>query len=181
MRYIIVDLEATCWKENQTPERMEIIEIGAVSLQSSAALFDREFQSFVRPLIEPKLSDFCCNLTKITQVEIDNASFFPVVFKEFVSWIGDDCFTLCSWGNFDLEQLRLECRRHGILFPKKLGLYINLKGEYSRVFGQSRCGLMSAMRQRGLQPIGIHHRGIDDARNIARLANLILPKVEAGL
>jgi len=181
MRYIVVDLEATCWSENQTPERMEIIEIGAVELPSSTLKAEREFQSFVRPLSEPQLSDFCCRLTKITQVEVDTAPLFPVVFEKFVSWIGDADFTLCSWGNYDLEQFRLECRRHGVTFPRKLGVHINLKAAYSRVFGQSRSGLMSAMKQQGLQPIGIHHRGIDDARNIARLANLILPKVEAGL
>lgn len=178
MRYIVVDLEATCWETGQTPERMEIIEIGAVSLPSSSQPPNSEFQSFVRPVAEPHLSDFCKKLTTIDQASVDGADSFPDVFRRFVSWIGDSPITLCSWGAYDLEQLRTDCRRHGLEFPNLLKTHINLKAEYSSLFKTRRCGMAAALKQQKLSIIGTHHRGIDDARNIARLANIILPKWE---
>ena len=55
MRYVIVDLEATCW-EGGSPDRMEIIEIGSVLLESSRGPLSREFDAFVRPVESPQLS-----------------------------------------------------------------------------------------------------------------------------
>lgn len=178
MRYIIVDLEATCWETGQTPDRMEIIEIGAVSLPSATQPCDSEFQSFVQPVTEPHLSDFCRKLTTIDQTSIDAAEIFPTVFHRFVSWIGDGPIIWCSWGAYDLEQLRTDCRRHGIEFPDLLKAHINLKEQYSSLFKIKRCGMAAALKQQKLAIVGTHHRGIDDARNIARLANIILPKWE---
>ncbi len=47
MRYVIVDLEATCWEKGSNPARMEIIEIGAVLLPSSSGQPTQEFARFV--------------------------------------------------------------------------------------------------------------------------------------
>ncbi len=71
MRYVIVDLEATCWQTGTSQARQEIIEIGAVMLLSSEARSPSEFAEFVRPVVEPELSDFCIRLTGITQQEVD--------------------------------------------------------------------------------------------------------------
>ena len=73
MRYGVVDLEATCWEERGSPERMEIIEIGAVLLASSRGPAEREHGSFVRPVESPLLSDFCTRLTSIRQQDVDGA------------------------------------------------------------------------------------------------------------
>ena len=188
MRYIVVDLEATCWEQGQTPERMEIIEIGAVSLPSVSQTSDRdctdtecsapEFQSFVRPVAEPILSPFCRKLTTIEQASVDTADLFPVVLDRFLQWIGPSPITLCSWGAYDLEQFRIDCRRHQIEFPKAFQKHINLKDQYSRFFGSKRCGMATALQQQKIAFVGTHHRGIDDARNIAKLAHRILPKWE---
>lgn len=178
VRYIVVDLEATCWETGQTPDRMEIIEIGAVSLPAATQPYDSEFQSFVRPVAEPQLSDFCRKLTTIDQASIDAAPTFSIVFNQFLSWMGETPMTLCSWGAYDLEQFRTDCRRHGIAFPSQLGRHVNLKAEYSRLFHTKRAGMAAALKQQKLTITGTHHRGIDDARNIARLANIILPKWE---
>ena len=69
MHHIICDLEATCWAEERRPERMEIIEIGAVKLASPAGPVLGEFDALVRPVLEPTLSDFCRELTGIRQID----------------------------------------------------------------------------------------------------------------
>jgi len=180
MRYVIVDLEATCWPQGASPERMEIIEIGAVLLASSRGPVSGEFASFVKPVESPELSAFCMQLTSIRQEDVDNAESFPKVLPRFIEWIGPEPFTLCSWGAYDLNQLRQDCRRHGLELPGVFERHVNLKQEYSRLRGVKPMGMKRALAREGIRLEGSHHRGIDDARNIAKLASLILPEVEAG-
>lgn len=180
MRYVIVDLEATCWETGTSPDRMEIIEIGAVLLESSAGPASREFASFVKPVASPRLSDFCRQLTSIRQEDVDAAGYFWEVFPRFVEWIGAEPFVLCSWGVYDLNQLRRDCDRHQLAFPPEFERHINLKEQYSRLRGVRPTGMKGALAREGLALEGTHHRGMDDARNIARLAQIILPAVEAA-
>jgi len=178
MRYVIVDLEATCWESGHSRDQMEIIEIGAVLLPSAADKPSDEFARFIRPAIEPTLSDFCKNLTSIAQTDVDNADTFPTVFDDFLKWIGADQYVLCSWGAYDLNQFRLDCQRHGIPFPDQFERHINLKKEFASLFNVKPCGMATALKRVGIPLKGTHHRGIDDARNIASLARLILPQIE---
>lgn len=178
MRYVIVDLEATCWEHARDARRMETIEIGAVELLSSRGPTARSFGRFVRPVSEPTLSDFCTRLTTIRQSDVDRAERFPQVFWAFVEWIGPGPFVWGSWGAYDLGQLQTDCRRHGMIFPPEMERHINLKTEFARVLGVKSCGMMKALQQVGLKPVGTHHRGLDDAANIAPLAMRILPIVE---
>lgn len=71
MNYIIFDLEATCWENDRTKQN-EIIEIGAVKLDENLAVIG-EFQTFIKPKLNPILSDFCKKLTSISQEEVDQA------------------------------------------------------------------------------------------------------------
>jgi inhibitor of KinA sporulation pathway (predicted exonuclease) len=180
LRYIIVDLEATCWENVRNYDRMETIEIGAVELAAADASPAREFSRFIRPVAEPRLSEFCQRLTTIRQKDVERAECFWVVFPEFVNWIGDERFTLCSWGDYDLTQFRVDCRRHGLAMPESFEKHLNLKKAFARLLGFKVSGMARALAQIGLPLEGTHHRGIDDARNIAKLAALVLPQWEAG-
>ena len=179
MRYIVVDLEATCWKSGTRPERMEIIEIGAVELASAQGPARSEFSCFVRPIDEPILSEFCTHLTGIQQSDVEGATTFPDALAAFVGWIGPEPFVLCSWGAYDLGQFRTDCRRHGIPQPANFEQHVNLKRAFAELHGIPPCGMKAALARLELPFAGRHHRGIDDARNIARIATVILPRIEA--
>ena len=178
MRYVIVDLEATCWETGQTPSRMEIIEIGAVMMESSRGPVRGEFGAFVKPVASPQLSEFCTRLTSIRQEYVEQAEYFWTVFPQFVSWIGEEPFRLCSWGAYDLNQFRTDCARHNMEFPASFSNHINLKKEFSRQKSVKPTGMRGALAMLNIPLEGTHHRGIDDARNIARIATLLLPQVE---
>lgn len=179
MRYVIVDLEATCWAQGNNPDRMEIIEIGAVLLESASGPVRKEFASFVKPVASPQLSEFCTELTSIRQEDVDSAEHFFTVFPRFLEWIGDEPFRLCSWGAYDLNQFRKDCERHKFALPASFANHINLKQEFSRVKSVKPKGMKGALEMMGIPLEGTHHRGIDDARNIAKLAQIILPQIEA--
>ncbi len=178
MRYIVIDLEATCWENVRSPD-MEIIEVGAVALAGPAGPVDGEFGAFVRPVVRPALSEFCCRLTSIRQENVDAADRFPAVLERLQAWIGSEPFRLCSWGGYDLNQLRSDCCRHGLPLPLDFERgHVNLKKDFSRLFLVKSCGMVQALEIAGLTLEGTHHRGADDARNIAKLATLVLPYLE---
>ena len=180
MRYVIVDIEATCWENQRAKNRAEIIEIGAVHLAAAQGPLDDEFARFVRPVAEPVLSDFCTRLTSIQQADVEGADEFPIVFGEFVDWIGAARFVLCSWGDYDVHQFRADCERHGVEFPASFERHLNLKRVFADVMGTRDRGMADALRLLGLPLRGTHHRGIDDARNIAEIAQVVLPQAEAA-
>lgn len=175
MNFIIVDLEATCWENVRNYDRMEIIEIGAILMPSPTSEPTREFAEFIKPVVEPILTEFCSQLTTIRQSNVDAADTFPVVFHRFLEWIGSDHFVFCSWGGYDKTQFQIDCERHEIEFPDSLNNHINLKKEFAKMFSVKSCGMKRALSMAGLAFDGTHHRGIDDARNIAKLARMILP------
>jgi inhibitor of KinA sporulation pathway (predicted exonuclease) len=180
MRYVIVDLEATCWKSGVPSDRMEIIEIGAVLLESAVGPIRDEFSAFIRPVVEPKLSDFCQSLTTIRQEDVDAADYFYQVSPRFVEWIGPEPFALCSWGAYDLNQFRKDCQRHNMPLPKTFERHINLKKEFARLHSVRPMGMMGALAHLDIPAEGQHHRGIDDVRNIAKIAVRVLPRLEAA-
>lgn len=174
MDFIIFDLEATCWEHRVPLARMEIIEIGAVRLKTPELIPCDEFSSFIRPVENPILSEFCKKLTTIRQADADSAEGFKAIFAKFVEWIGSEPFTLCSWGIYDIKQIAIDCARHGFIFPENFKNHINLKVLFSEKIGGKPCGMRKALGKLGLPLEGTQHRGIDDARNIAKIAQILL-------
>jgi 3'-5' exoribonuclease 1 len=170
-RLVVVDLEATCDDRGAVPkEEMEIIEIGAVLVHGQDFRLLAEFQSFVRPIRHRQLTAFCQRLTSISQENVDTAPLFPEVVTGFKGWLyGQGATVFCSWGDYDRNQIQRDCQLHGIAYPMP-GRHVNLKRMFSEARGiKKKLGMGQALREVGLQLIGTHHRGIDDARNIARL------------
>ena len=174
-RYIVVDLEATCWERDSTPERMEIIEIGAVCLTPAAEAPTREFSAFVKPTASPLLSEFCTQLTSIQQQDVDSADTFAAVFPRFIDWIGDEPFRLVSWGRYDLDQFRLECKRNNVPFPIGFKNHIDLRKQFSRTRRIAPPSLKAALALLEIPLVGTHHRALDDAKSTACIAQRILP------
>lgn len=185
---LVIDVEATCSNDKSiTPESMEIIELGAVLVDGASLAVKSEFVTFIRPVRHPHLTDFCKRLTHISQTDVDAAPRFPDAMKLFKAWIYRESgfFVFGSWGDYDRAQIEQDTRFHGVPYPIG-GAFINLKTEFSKHQGISKKqGLSEALALSGLDFIGTPHRGIDDARNTARLLPYILgrasiPKPRAG-
>lgn len=167
-RIIIVDLEATCDDPRPSFQPQETIEIGAVAVDIASRNIIGEFNTFVRPVIHPILTDFCKKLTTIAQNDVAGAKTFGPAFATFSAWAGDS--PLCSWSRWDWQQLQEDCRRASVPFTFRK--HFNLPGIAKR-----HCGIASQgrlLKFLGLSFIGQRHRGIDDARNYARITLEIL-------
>lgn len=169
MKYIIVDLEATCWQKREG-RKNEIIEIGAVCINKSGETMG-EFSQIIKPVQNPILSDFCTELTTITQDMVNKGLPFPEGLQLFLDWIHsfDAKYLLCSWGYYDKNQFEQDCQLHG-LPTDWLEQHISVKHQYAKINGLKRpMGMKGTLKKEGLKLIGTHHRGIDDAQNIGRI------------
>lgn len=176
LHYLILDLEATCCKQNTVPRaQMETIEIGAVMLDAASLQTQAEFCIFIQPVRHPQLTAFCTELTTITQAQVDAAPLYPEAIAAFQSWLSSySDFVFCSWGDYDKTQLQRDSDFHGLPFP--IGApHLNLKKQFSLAQGLAKKqGMAEALALAGLDLQGTHHRGIDDVRNMARLMPYIL-------
>lgn len=189
---VIIDLEATCDNREDSsslfdPNQSEIIEIGACLINSDFLVID-QFQTFIKPVIQPALTPFCTELTSITQSDVNNAPGF----KQAQSML-DEWFMVCeknhglisewcSWGGYDFRQFirsnkQMACDP-GYFLSKP---HVNLKEIYiechrSVLKKKRSVGVGLALKQQLLTFEGTAHRALDDALNIARLAPIALGK-----
>ena len=84
---LVIDLEATCSKSKEITRReMEIIEIGAVMVEAKSLEIVSEFQTFIKPVKNSLLTDFCKELTSITQKQVDDAPKYAEAIEKFKEW-----------------------------------------------------------------------------------------------
>jgi inhibitor of KinA sporulation pathway (predicted exonuclease) len=165
--YLVVDLEATCDQPESFPrDESEIIEIGAMLVDSTTLEPLGEFQTFVRPIQHREITPFCTKLTSITQEHVANAPMLRAALAALGRWLPGPV-TLASWGAYDKNQLRRETQRKRVKLPWD-NQHLNIKEAFGKRAGGAM-GVGQALRRLGLRFEGTPHRGIDDARNIVRL------------
>ena len=184
-RYLYcVDLEATCDEVEESesprplavaPDQMETIEIGLVVIDLETLEIVDEFQRFVRPKINPTLTDFRKKLTSIQQADVDNAETYVEVgqeLREFITRYPNAAWA--SWGDYDARQLE---RDAGFAACPSLleGLpHFNARKWHAGSYDNRPKGLKQTVESMGLVWQGTYHRGIDDARNVASIIKEIL-------
>jgi inhibitor of KinA sporulation pathway (predicted exonuclease) len=176
-RILVIDLEATCSDDGTIPaEQMETIEIGACWIDQDGAVLDR-FQSFVRPIMNPQLTEFCVRLLGIEQEIVDKAPTFEAaawLLHQFVERYKTEESFWTSWGAYDNKQISRDSARHGITEP--IGLqHQNAKRMFAKAqrIGKE-VGMAKACELTRLGLEGTHHRALDDALNVARLLPWVL-------
>lgn len=177
-QYIIFDLEATCWEEKNNKSK-EIIEIGAVKLSENLEIVDT-FSEFVKATINPELTEFCKTLTSIKQEDVDRAKTFNDAIKDFENWIlsSSKDVKLISWGYYDKKQILEESQiknYSGEIIKLLEEKHTSLKHEFARIRKERTCGMKKALNKLNLPLKGTHHRGIDDAENIAKIFKAVYP------
>lgn len=175
---IVVDIECTCW-DKKTPARLqesEIVEIG-VCIVCMAKLAPISKESI---LVQPQnsaISNFCTNLTTITQEIVDKDG---MSFREACSLLrskyNSNNRLWASWGDYDRRQFERQCKKTCYNAQYPFGpTHINFKNLFAITMGLSReVGMGEALKLLGMDLEGTHHRGVDDAQNIAKIACRLL-------
>jgi len=178
-QFVLLDLEATCWNDEQgnSKRTMEAIEIGAILTNLRGEVLDT-FQTFIQPVINPMLSDFCKSLTGISQNDMSGAAAYPEGIAFFDSWFSaTSALAWASWGAYDLKQLLADSEHHGVAPDFLNRPHINLKRPWRNTTKYKRQALRAALDCHGLSFQGAPHRALDDVKNIARL----IPFIDEGI
>ncbi|XP_041364611.1 ERI1 exoribonuclease 2-like [Gigantopelta aegis] len=185
---IVLDFESTCWKDCKY-KTQEIIEFPCVLLNTWSGQIESEFQYYVQPSEHPVLSDFCKQLTGITQDQVEQGIPLSLCLKKFDHWISrlhkekgvtftvDNSktvaalTTIVTWSDWDLGVcLQYECRRKQIRKQPVFNSWIDLRATYRKFYSRKPQGLNGALQDVGIKFEGREHSGLCDARNTARLA-----------
>ncbi|XP_051911894.1 3'-5' exoribonuclease 1 [Hippocampus zosterae] len=175
----VVDFEATCEEDNPPDFLHEIIEFPMVLISTHTLEIVGTFQEYVKPELYPTLSDFCVKLTGITQDKVDAAKPFPAVLKRVVKWLEERelgtkyKYTFLTDGAWDMSKfLNIQCRISQIRYPRFARKWINIRKSYGNFYKvpRTQTKLSTMLDKLGLQYEGRPHSGLDDSRNIARVA-----------
>jgi inhibitor of KinA sporulation pathway (predicted exonuclease) len=176
-KYVLcLDTEFTCWENSQrdswpNPDfPAEILQIGMVAYDNTTRKTVSEYVSFVRPVLNRELSDYCKNLLRLSQQIIDQASSLPVVVTEIENYLLDYRPEICCFCSFgpDLIQVAQDTVRQGLSDPFDQFAWLNLQSEASKVLSMvgelpERIDVRSAL---GLTESLHRHDALDDARDV---------------
>ncbi|MEV7123338.1 3'-5' exonuclease [Kitasatospora griseola] len=165
----VVDVEATCWDGAPPPGAVsEIIEIGLTVVDLGAGTRLARHRILVRP-VRSAVSRFCTELTGLTQQEVDRGVGFAEACRLLAAEHRAGERPWISWGDYDRHQFTRQCGATRTPYP--FGRHhTNAKAVFTEAHGlRKRPGMAQALEIAGLPLEGRHHRGEDDAWNIAAL------------
>lgn len=175
----IIDIEATCWEgKDDIPQgqRSEIIEIGIVQLDIKTLEISKNRGILIKPRYST-VSPFCESLTSITQEMLDKEGIdiedaVSLMIKEY----GSPFNPWGSYGFYDQRMFRELENLYGIRYPLH-NRHTNVKTLFAMLQGLTKeVGMDTALNMAGIPLEGTHHRGKDDAKNIAKLMAWIIGK-----
>ncbi|XP_050398100.1 3'-5' exoribonuclease 1 [Patella vulgata] len=179
---VVIDYEATC-EADVFNYRHEIIEFPAILVNVPNGELVDEFRSYCKPIENPKLTKFCTELTGITQDKVDTAEEFPVVLQKFEEWLKSHRlggkrgfkFAVATDGPWDMRRfLYYQCQMSDLVFPKWARKWVNLRSLFGNFYKRERGNIENMLSHLGLVFEGRQHCGMDDTRNIARIAQHLI-------
>ncbi|GAA4904369.1 inhibitor of KinA sporulation pathway (predicted exonuclease) [Stackebrandtia albiflava] len=173
----VIDVEATCWRGSPPPgQTNEIIEIGLCVVDLTEPRRVGRHRIMVRPA-RSTVSAFCTELTGHTPADVAEGVDFAEACRLLREEYDGNTRPWASWGDYDREQFRRQCRATGVGYPLSPA-HTNAKAVFTDANGlRKRPGMAKALTLAGLPLEGRHHNGADDAWNIGAL---ILTFAEPG-
>lgn len=177
MRYdkiIVIDVESTCWNANTSKEQLnEIIEIGICPIETKSGKVLGSKSIIIKPTYST-VSEFCTNLTTLTQEDVDKGISFSDACSVLINEYDTKKYAWASFGYYDMNQFEIQCERENVEYPFSYS-HINVKILFALVNSLKRqVGMTDALKILKIPLKGIHHRGGDDAQNIAQILSRIL-------
>ena len=169
---LVVDIESTCWRNNAEKKRQvsEVIEIGIVPIHvKTATVMAAEKRSIMVRPVNSEVSEFCTELTGITQEQASKGTSFIEACNTLYHDFNSSRRVWGSWGDYDRHMIESQCSSFRIKYPFG-GRHINIKTLFAIIYNlDNEIGMMEALELTKLAHEGKHHRGVDDAYNIARI------------
>lgn len=195
----VIDVEATCERDTSSTRGFnlkwvnEIIELPVVLLHVRTKKIVDEFRVYVKPTENPALTAFCTELTGITQDQIDAGVLLADALAQLDAWLATNGlipkegseeaarfvpkrWAFASDGCWDLGKfVHDECIRKRIPKGRHYDSWVDIRAEFAAFTGSGRqMNVDRMLRTYGMKFEGRPHCGLDDSRNIARIAAKML-------
>lgn len=173
-KVIVIDLEATCW-QGKKPKGVhhDIIEIGVAVLDVASGKVLQNEGILVQPT-SSEVSPFCTELTTITSDMLADAPDFRTASQLLTERFNTKKHPWASFGAYDYNQLQRQCAREQVPFPLS-AQHLNVKLLFALCHQlQTSLGMAGVLSKLKLPLEGTHHRGVDDARNIAHILHQLI-------
>jgi inhibitor of KinA sporulation pathway (predicted exonuclease) len=177
---LVIDLECTCWEGGPPPGQTgDIIEIGICLLDANTLTRTVKESILVRPE-RSQVSPFCTRLTTLTQEQVNGGICFEQACVKLRKEYNAGDRTWASYGDFDRHQFERQCQETGVRYPFGK-THLNVKNLLSLSLNEPyELGLDKALARVNLPLEGTHHRGVDDAWNIAQLLAMLIGRLRAN-
>jgi inhibitor of KinA sporulation pathway (predicted exonuclease) len=178
---VVVDVESTCWQGPPPYGQIsEIIEIGLCTVDV-VRLERLEKRSILVKPVRSRVSEFCTQLTSLRYEDLEHAGSLA----DAVSILKREYRSLDrlwgSWGDYDRRQFERVCKELTVPYPFGRS-HLNIKTLYALAYADNKeMGLDEAYARAGRTLEGRHHRGVDDAWNIAGLFCDLLSRMRGSL
>lgn len=176
--FILYDTEYTSWADDRLKiprepwQHKEIIQIGAlhvVDLEEKAS-----FEVIVKPVKNPKLSDFIIELTGISQIQVDTGTTLTQALTEFSAFAKN--LPLYAYGE-DANVIKANCDLLSVPFPFSMERCNNLRPTMKVIleergidyFAYSSGTLIEAFGKKGEHA----HDALNDMRNLLEVIKLL--------
>lgn len=171
---LVVDLESTCWEGAPPPgQSSEIIEIGLCPVDLNTLTRTEKHSILVKP-VQSEISRFCTELTTLTPDMFSEAGSLADAVTTLKSDFHSKDRLWASWGDYDRRQFERVCKNQNVGYPFGPS-HLNVKSLFAAAIGsRHEMGLDGAYKRLDLTMEGTHHRGDDDAWNIAGILCCLL-------
>jgi inhibitor of KinA sporulation pathway (predicted exonuclease) len=165
---LVIDIEATCWQGSIPPagQASDVIEIGLCPLDVGTLTRLDKRSILIRPE-RSTVSPFCTQLTTLTQEQVNAGVTFAEACAILEGEYRSAELVWASYGDYDRKQIARQCGETGVRYP--FGpTHLNVKEMFAKVRKlPHKVGMAQAVKMCGRTLEGTHHRGHDDAWNIA--------------
>ena len=181
---VVLDFEWTADNRKRVEPISEITQFPSVlvKLNGPRSQIIDEFNTYVKPTLNPLLSQFATTLTGITQAMVDAAPTLPQALNMYLEWlkkhnlINDQNervghWYITTWSDADVMQLAKELKfKKCCQIPKLFDRWIDLKVLYRRHYKTDHArGLQKCVERLGMTFDGRAHDGLVDSRNTAKI------------
>ena len=184
-QFVIFDTEYTAWEGSQQRrwagpgEHREVIQLAAVMVDGTTLIEQGSFCVYIKPTINPILSEFITTLTGITQAKIDEQGApLEVALQAFKKW--SKALPNYSFGR-DSEVIDGNCALVGIQNPLRKTVFKNIRDLFSEHgIQQQNYNSSTIVRAFGVEPTRRAHDALDDVRTVLDALNLLKRQLEAA-
>ena len=180
---LVVDLEATCWRDpnEKGTQESDIIEIGIAEVNVKTLSITR-FEGIIVKPTKSKIGKFCTELTTLTPAYVEkNGVSFVDACKKIETFWDSSKKSWWSFGDYDRKMMFRQSARENIKCPFSETHY-NIKNLASMALSLNKEVGLKKMLDLFKMPLeGTHHRGVDDAKNISKILIEILKRIKTGV